>query len=68
MPSSGISYYMGVVRIDVSEEHIASIIRMERIGEPGTTLAIIINCSTAPKTLKHRNTTFLRSVSVASQW
>jgi hypothetical protein len=31
-------------RIDVSEEHIAFIIKMERIRELGTTLAITGNC------------------------
>jgi hypothetical protein len=30
---------VALVRIDVSEEHIASIIRVKRIGELGTTLA-----------------------------
>jgi hypothetical protein len=34
------------VRTDVSEERIASIMRMTRIGEQGTTLAVTSNCST----------------------
>jgi hypothetical protein len=32
-------------RTDLSEEHIASIIRMTRIGEQGTTLAVTSNLS-----------------------
>jgi hypothetical protein len=31
---------VALVRTDVSEEHIASIIRVTRIGELGTTLAV----------------------------
>jgi hypothetical protein len=34
------------VRTDVSEEHITSIIRVTRIGEEGTTLAVTSNRST----------------------
>jgi demethoxyubiquinone hydroxylase (CLK1/Coq7/Cat5 family) len=34
---------VALVRTDVSEEHIASIIRVTRIGELGTTLAITSN-------------------------
>jgi hypothetical protein len=37
---------VALVRTDVSEESIASIIRMESIGELGTTLAITSNRST----------------------
>jgi hypothetical protein len=33
---------VALVRIDVSEEHITSIIRMARIGEQGATLAVTI--------------------------
>jgi hypothetical protein len=32
-----------LVRTDVSEEHIATIIRVNRIGEQGTTLAVTSN-------------------------
>jgi hypothetical protein len=39
MPSSGMLRHMALVRTDVSEELITSIIRMTRIGELGTTLA-----------------------------
>jgi hypothetical protein len=34
---------MALVKTNVSEEHIASIIRVRRIGELGTTLAITTN-------------------------
>jgi hypothetical protein len=39
MPSSGILRRRALVRTDVSEERIASFIRVTRIGELGTTLA-----------------------------
>jgi hypothetical protein len=35
--------HVGLVRPDVSEEYSASIIRMTRISELGTTLAVTIN-------------------------
>jgi hypothetical protein len=35
-------------RIDLSEEHIATIIRVKIIGEIGTTLAVTSNLSTLP--------------------
>jgi hypothetical protein len=40
MPSSGMLRRVGLVRSDVSEELSASIIRVTRIGELGTTLAV----------------------------
>jgi hypothetical protein len=40
MPSSGMWRHVALVRTNVSEERIAFIIRMTRIGELGTTLAI----------------------------
>jgi hypothetical protein len=40
MPSSGKWRHMALVRSDVSEERVTSIIRVKRIGELGTTLAI----------------------------
>jgi hypothetical protein len=43
MSSSGILRYVALVRIDVSEEISASIIRVTRIGELGTTLAVTGN-------------------------
>jgi hypothetical protein len=40
MPSSGMLCHVDLVRIDVSEEHSTSIIRVTRIGELGTMLAV----------------------------
>jgi hypothetical protein len=52
MPSSGMLRRVALVRTDVSEECITSIIRVTRIGELGTTLAVTSN----RRTLR-RNTT-----------
>jgi hypothetical protein len=41
MPCSGMCRRVVLVRTDVSEEHIASIIRVERIRELGTTSAVV---------------------------
>jgi hypothetical protein len=43
MPSSGMLRHVALVRTDVSEELSASIIRVTRIGELGTTLAVSSN-------------------------
>jgi hypothetical protein len=43
LPSSGMWRRVALVRTDVSEERIASIIRMTRIGKLGTTLAVASN-------------------------
>jgi hypothetical protein len=48
MPLSGMLRHVALVRTDVSEESIAYIIRVRRIGELGTTLAVISNRSTLP--------------------
>jgi hypothetical protein len=40
MPSSGLLRHVAVVRTNVSEEHIAFIIRVTRIDELGTALAV----------------------------
>jgi hypothetical protein len=37
---------VAVIRTDVSEERIASIFKLKRISEQGTTLAVANNCST----------------------
>jgi hypothetical protein len=46
MQSSGILRTVALLRTDVSEEHIVSIIRVTRIGELGTTLAVNTNLTT----------------------
>jgi hypothetical protein len=53
MAYSGMLRRVALVRTDVSEEIIASIIRVTRIGELGTTLAVTSNLCTL-----RRNTTF----------
>jgi hypothetical protein len=52
MPSSGMLCRVALVRIEVSEECIASIIRVTRIGELGITLVVNNN----------RGAKFLRNV------
>jgi hypothetical protein len=39
MPSPGTIHHVALVGTDISEERVASIIRLTRIGELGTTLA-----------------------------
>jgi hypothetical protein len=46
MPFSGILHRVALVRTDVSEELSAFIIRVTRIGELGTTLAVTSNRAT----------------------
>jgi hypothetical protein len=43
MSSSGMLRRVALVRADISEERIASVIRVTRIGELGTTLAATSN-------------------------
>jgi hypothetical protein len=43
MSSSGMLRHVDLVRIDVSEELSVSIIKVKRIGELGTTLALTSN-------------------------
>jgi hypothetical protein len=45
MSSSGVLRHVSLVRTDVSEQHIASIIRVTIIGELGTTLVVTTNRS-----------------------
>jgi hypothetical protein len=52
MPSSGMLRRVDLVRTDVSEELSASLIRMTRIGELGTTLAVTSNRRPLPGNAK----------------
>jgi hypothetical protein len=49
MPSSWMLHRVALVRTDVSEERSASIIKVTRICELGTTLAITSNRRTLPR-------------------
>jgi hypothetical protein len=49
MPLPGMLRRVALVRVDISEEHVSSIIRMERISELGTTFAVTSNCTTLPR-------------------
>jgi hypothetical protein len=62
MSSSGIFRRMVLIRRDVSEEHIASISRVTRICELGTTLAVTRNRSTLRRNTIYYSIVFLRSV------
>jgi hypothetical protein len=62
MASSGMLRYVALVRTDVLEEICASIIRVIRIGELGTTLAVTSN-----QCMLQRNSSIsLQHASVAS--
>jgi hypothetical protein len=52
MSSSGILPRVALVRTDVSDELSASFIRVTRIGELGTTLAVISNRRTLRRNTK----------------
>jgi hypothetical protein len=51
---------VALVRTDVSEKNIAYIIRVTRIRELGTTLAVTSNRSTLPHGITFHKTAFLR--------
>jgi hypothetical protein len=51
MTSSATLRRVALVKTDVSEEHITSIIRVKRINELGTALAVSSNRSTLRKNL-----------------
>jgi hypothetical protein len=44
MPFSGMLHQTALVRTDISEERVASIIRVTRLGDLGTTLAVTAHC------------------------
>jgi hypothetical protein len=52
MVSSGMLRRVALVKTDVSEEPSASFIRVTRIGEPGTTLAVTSNRRTLRRNTK----------------
>jgi hypothetical protein len=56
---SGMQHHVAVVRTNVSEEHIVTIIEVERISELQTTLAVTSNCSTL-----QRNTFCMRTEAI----
>jgi hypothetical protein len=58
MASSGMLRRVALVRIDTSEDLIASISMVTRAGELGTTLAVICN----RRTLRYDHCVFLRSM------
>jgi hypothetical protein len=65
MVSSGMLHRVALVRADVSEEPSASFIRVARIGELGTTLAVTINRRTLRRNTKspgEGGAKFLRNV------
>jgi hypothetical protein len=61
MQSSGIWFREVLLRTDVSEEHIASIIRVTNVGEQGT-LAVTSNRNTLRRNTENGDDTFLRNV------
>jgi hypothetical protein len=60
MPSSGMLRRVALVRTDVPEERSASIMRVTRIGELGTTLAVISNRRTLRRNTMRQKRRFLR--------
>jgi hypothetical protein len=67
MASSGMLRGVALVRIDVSEELSASFIRVTRIGELATALAVLVRASVVPSSPIHHSdeggAKFLRNVS-----
>jgi hypothetical protein len=65
MASSGMLRRMALVRTDVSEELNASTIRVTRIGELGTTLAVTSNRRTLVKARRNQRTGLMSRVRLA---
>jgi hypothetical protein len=64
MTSSGMLRRVAIVTTDVSEEHSPSFIRVRRIGELGTTVAVTSNRRTLRRNTKHDDggAKFLRNI------
>jgi hypothetical protein len=65
MASSGMIHHVALVRTDFSEELSASVIRVTRIGELGTTLAVTSNRRTLSRSTNYKyqiHLVLLRSV------
>jgi hypothetical protein len=62
VPSSGMLRHVAFVRTDVLEERSASILRVRRIGELGTTLVVTSNRRTLRRNTDDGDATFLRNV------
>jgi hypothetical protein len=62
MPFSGMLRHVALVRTDVSEKPSASIIRMTRIGELGTMLAVTSNRYTMLRNTYKKQTSLPASV------
>jgi hypothetical protein len=61
MLSSGMLRHVALVRTDVSEERRASFVRVTRIGELGTTLAVTSNRRTLGRNTKRASVVSYRS-------
>jgi hypothetical protein len=51
MPSSGVLRRVALVRTDFSQKYIATIIRVTRVGEQGTTFAVTRNGNTLQRSV-----------------
>jgi hypothetical protein len=53
MQSAGMRCHVGLARLDVSEEGVVSIFRVERIRELGTAIAVTSIMKTLPRGINH---------------